>query len=266
MAEIIPTAEPFFFPGGKTGCLLIHGFAGTPKEMRWMGEDLHQRGYTVLAPRLPGHATRPADMVRTRVTDWLAAVEDGWHLLSGSVEQIFLVGLSMGGVLSLLMSTRLPVAGTIVMSTPYRLADDPRLKFTKPLSVFMPYLSKPPRSDDPGTGYFDQSLWDYHVSYPVNPLRSIAELQVLLIQMQAALPLIKTPILLVHSKNDTYVPQDSMPLLYEELGSADKTMLWIEGSGHVVTEEPPRWQVYQAAHEFIQRVSNAKHPTGSDGA
>ncbi|NTV37277.1 MAG: carboxylesterase, partial [Anaerolineaceae bacterium] len=53
------TAEPFLLPGGKVGCLLIHGFTGTPKEMRWWGEDLAGRGYTVLAPRLAGHATTP---------------------------------------------------------------------------------------------------------------------------------------------------------------------------------------------------------------
>jgi carboxylesterase len=256
MAEILPTAEPFFFPGGKTGCLLIHGFAGTPKEMRWMGEYLHQQGQTVLGIRLPGHATKPADMVRTRTADWLAAVEDGWHLLSGLVDEVFLVGLSMGGALALLMSTRLPVAGTIVMSTPYRLADDPRLKFTKALSVVMPYLPKPPRNDDdPSVGYFDKSLWDYHVSYPVNPVRSIAELQTLLAEMRAALPQIKTPVLLIHSKDDGYVVKDSLPSLYAAIGAADKTMLWIEGSGHVVTEEPPRGEVYQAANTFIQRVS-----------
>lgn len=257
MAEIIPTAEPFFFPGGKTGCLLVHGFAGTPKEMRWMGEYLNQQGYTVLGIRLPGHATRPEDMVRSRYTDWLAAVEDGWHLLSGLVDQVFLVGLSMGGVLSLLMSTRLRVAGTVVMSTPYKLPGDPRLKFAKAMSVFIPFLAKPPRSDDPGTGYFDQSLWDYHVSYPVNPLRSIAELLILLDEMRTALPQIKTPVLLIHSKDDAYVVKDSMPLLYGRIGATDKTMLWIEGSGHVVTEEPPRWEVYRAADDFIQRVSKS---------
>jgi carboxylesterase len=262
LTQFIPTAEPFFFPGGKTGCLLAHGFGGTPKEMRWMGEYLNQQGYTVLGIRLTGHATRPEDMARFHYTDWLASVEDGWHLLSGITDQIFLVGLSMGGVLSLLMSTRLPVAGTVVMSTPYKLPDDPRLKFAKALSLFVPFLAKPPRSDDPGTGYFDQSLWDYHVSYPVNPLRSIAELLLLLAEMRAALPQLKTPVLLIHSKDDTYVVKESMPLIYEHLGAVDKTMLWIEGSGHVVTEEPPRWQVYQAAHDFIQRVSKSAQPSG----
>ena len=68
MPQIIPTAEPFFFPGqgenARIGCLVTHGFTGAPKEMRWLGEYLHRQGYTVCGMRLAGHATRPADMVR----------------------------------------------------------------------------------------------------------------------------------------------------------------------------------------------------------
>ena len=109
MSQIIPTTEPFFLQGdsSKPACLLIHGFTGTPKEMRWMGEYLNQHGYTCLGVRLAGHATQPEDMVRSRWADWTASVEDGYNLLSGLTDDIFLVGLSMGGILSLLMSTRL---------------------------------------------------------------------------------------------------------------------------------------------------------------
>ncbi len=45
----------------KTGCLLLHGFTGTPKEMRMLGDSLASDGHTVLAPRLFGHATDPED-------------------------------------------------------------------------------------------------------------------------------------------------------------------------------------------------------------
>ena len=100
MSLVIPTAEPFFFRGGPTACLLIHGFTGAPKEMRWMGEYLAGQGYSVLGVRLAGHATKPADLIRTRWQDWLASVEDGYHLLQGDCAQIFVCGLSMGGILS----------------------------------------------------------------------------------------------------------------------------------------------------------------------
>src|SRR6185503_15479003 len=115
MPHIIPTAEPFFFLGdpSKPACLLIHGFTGTPKEMRGMGEYLHQQGYTCLGIRLAGHATDPEDMIRSNWTDWTASVEDGYQLLYGVAHTIFLAGLSMGGVLALLMSTRLAVKGIV---------------------------------------------------------------------------------------------------------------------------------------------------------
>src|SRR5512134_1587597 len=132
MSQIIPTAEPFFFPGdsSKPACLLVHGFTGTPKEMRWMGEFLNGHGYTCLGVRLAGHATHPEDMIRSRYTDWIGSVEDGYHLLRGVTDKIFLVGLSMGGDLALLLSTRLAqrVRGVVAMSTPYKLPDDPRLR------------------------------------------------------------------------------------------------------------------------------------------
>ena len=123
--QTIQTAEPFFLPGSRTGILLIHGFTGTPKEMRWMGEYLNRElGFTCLGVRLAGHATRPKDMVRSRWTDWTASVEDGYNLLRGAVDNIYLVGLSMGGALSLLMSTRLNVKGIVTISAPYMMPDE----------------------------------------------------------------------------------------------------------------------------------------------
>src|SRR5262245_26388061 len=113
MSQIIPTAEPFLFLGdaSKPACLLVHGFTGVPKEMRLLGEYLNQHGHTCLGVRLTGHATVPEDMIRSRYTDWMASVEDGYHLLRGVTQRIFLVGLSMGGALSLLMASRLDVKG-----------------------------------------------------------------------------------------------------------------------------------------------------------
>jgi carboxylesterase len=257
MPQIIPTAEPFFFPGGRTGCLLVHGFTGAPKEMRWMGEYLAREGFSTLGVRLTGHATRPQDMARSRYTDWIASVEDGYHLLSGAADRIYLVGLSMGGVLALLMASRLPVKGLVAMSTPYKLPDDPRLPYAKYLALLKPYLPKNARGLPPDTGWFDKAAWKEHISYPENPLRSITELVLLLDEMRHALPAVRVPALLVHSHDDNYVVKDSMQSIYRDLGTADKTTLWVEGSGHVIPREPAREQVFRAAAEFIRRVEHS---------
>jgi len=261
MTQIIPTAEPFFFLGdrSKPACLLIHGFTGTPKEMRWMGEYLHEKGFTCLGVRLAGHATDPEDMIRSHWTDWIASVEDGYSLLRSFNDNIFLIGLSMGAVLSLLMSTRLKVRGVVAISTPYKLPDDPRLRHIEWISKIVAYMPK--SNEEPGAGWFDKEVWKDHVSYPQNPVRSIGELNKLLGEMRAALPKVNVPVLLIHSRDDKYVLPQNMEMTYADLLTAsDKTKLYVTGSGHVVTRDAARHQVFESALEFLRRVEPQFEP------
>jgi carboxylesterase len=255
MPQIIPTAEPFLFLGdaSKPACLLVHGFTSSPKEMRLLGEYLNQHGYTCLGLRNAGHATQPEDMIRSNYTDWIATVEDGYHLLHGISGNIFLVGLSMGGTLSLLMSTRLEVRGVVAMSAPYKLPDDPRLRHIELIARAVPFMPK--SNEAPGASWFDKQAWKEHVSYPQNPVRSIGELNKLLGELRTALPEVKVPVLLIHSKDDTYVLPENMESIFAGLVNApDKTKLYIRGSGHVVTRDAARHQVFEHVLEFIQRV------------
>lgn len=259
MPQIIPTAEPFLFLGdpSKPACLLIHGFTGTPKEMRWMGEYLNQRGFTCLGIRLSGHATHPEDMIPSKYTDWIASVEDGYHLLSSITDNIYIVGLSMGGNLALLMSSRLEVKGVVGMSTPYALPRDYPIWFLQTASIFVKF--RPKSSDKPGSSWFDKDAYQEHISYPRNPVRSTAELKKLILEMRAALPKVDVPVLLMHSKNDTYVLPENMEHIYAGLVNAqDKTKLYIMRSGHVVTRDAAREQVFQYAVEFIQRIEASR--------
>ena len=154
-----------------------------------MGEFLNQQGYTCLGIRLAGHATDPEDMIRTRWSDWAASVEDGYQILRRVSDTIFLIGLSMGGSLSLLMSTRLNVKGVVAMSTPYKLPDDPRLRYLDLIARAVPFMPK--SHEAPGASWFDKEAWKGHISYPQNPVRSIGELNKLLGEMRAALPNVK---------------------------------------------------------------------------
>jgi carboxylesterase len=259
MAQIIPTAEPFFFHGkgdnARIGCLLTHGFTGTPKEMRWLGEYLNKEDYTVCGIRLAGHATQPEDMIRSRYDDWLASVEDGYNMLCSCTDRIFLLGLSMGGILSLITASRFPVWGVVAMSTPYKLPDDPRLKYIRMLSKIMPYIPK--GKNEPGSDWFDKAAFAQHVAYPQNPVRSIGELNELMAVMRGCLSQVKAPVLLIYSQDDDYIVKGSMDCIYDGLGSQDKQKVWVKGGGHVVTEEPTRTVVFKAACDFIRRVSGA---------
>ena len=250
---IIPKAEPFFFPGEKTGCLLVHGFTGTPKEMRWLGEFLAHKGYSVLGVRLTGHATRVQDMKRSRWQDWLACVEDGYHLLSGISDRIFVIGLSLGGVLSLTFASGrhnpIPtLTGIVVMSSPYFIPTNPILaRLIKPISLIMPYRAKGPGD------WRDQKAQNVHICYPVDPTRAGSELRDLLIEMRASLPSVTCPVQMIYSKDDQAVtPQAGhADHIYQALGSQNKRLIWIEGSGHNITCDLQRHSVFEMVAKFI---------------
>ena len=245
---IIPTAEPFFFPGGSTGVLLVHGFTGAPKEMRWMGEYLHEQGYSVLGVRLAGHATQMEDLNHVKWSDWLNSVEDGYHILKGASEKIVIAGLSMGGILSLLFAANFEVSGVIAMSTPYALPPDPRLRLLRWLWRVYPYAPK----DEPD--WKDSTPAQDHIDYPKYPTKAILALKGLVEQMQRVLPEVHVPALLMHSRQDKNVPPENMELIYKQLGSQDKSMLWLENSGHVIVRDAEKARVFRAAEAFIRRV------------
>ncbi len=249
---VMQGADPFFFPGGPTGCLLIHGFTGTPREMRWMGEYLSKKGYTVLGIRLAGHATSPEDMRHSTWRDWVASVEDGITLLKNATRKVYTIGLSMGGALSLIAASRFPIDGAVAISTPYDMPSDWRLPFIKPLSVIIRNVPKgQPDWQNP------EAAAD-HAEYLYYPSRSILQLRALLTVMRSGLADIKIPVLLFHSKMDKSIDPSNLVRIFSDLGTNDKTKLLVEKSGHVIVREPDRELVFKTTVDFIRRVNKLK--------
>jgi len=253
--EIMKGGEPFFFAGGDDGVLLVHGFTGTPFEMRWLGEQLAAQGYTVLGIRLTGHATQQQDMIRARFQDWIANVEDGYHLLRKSCSRLYVGGLSMGGVLSLHSAAELPWQGVFSLSAPIE-SPDTRLATFRPV---LPLLSKVWRFSAKGKpDWADLQLAEDHLEYPTHPVRAAVELDMLLAKMRKNLLRIKIPVLLVHSRSDRVVSWRHAERILQRIASEDKRLVLLEKSGHGITRDVEREQVLQEILTFL------RHSSGKD--
>mgnify|MGYP005810980815 CR=1 FL=1 len=245
----IPSAEPFLHAGDRVGCLLLHGFSGTPYEMRPLGDYLASQGHTVLGMRLAGHATDPTDLSRVQWRDWLASVEDGLNLLKGVSDQQIVIGLSMGGVLTLLAAAHYPVTAMVTLSAPFELPGDWRLNFLPVIKIFMPYA----KNEGPQTD--EEVKTEDHPAYLRVSTRAADELKGLVREMQVALPFVHVPALLLQARHDGVIPAESMDSIYQRLGTPDKQEIWIENGGHVITLGPDRQVAFEAIGQFVNRVT-----------
>ena len=256
---IRPGAEPYFFSRGPQACLIVHGFNSSTRENREMGQWLADQGFTVLGIRLPGHATTPADMRRVRWTDWLAAVEDGYSILKDSVDTVFIMGQSLGGVLTMTAASTLHFDGVISISTPFGLVKGWQLLFARPglikfLSFFIRDIKKPPLTDNPGE--LDERAPGVDLDpYPRYVTRALAEVLELVEEMRAGLPNITAPVLFIQGRHDAVVEKNAMQLFGERIASTHIESLWLENTGHVVTLSEEREIAFQAIAEFIRSNS-----------
>ncbi len=226
--------------------LLIHGFGGSPPEMRGLGEFLAARGLGVLGVRLAGHGTTPEDMAHTGWRDWVATAEEGLHRLDAQCRQVFLAGLSMGGLITLYLAARYPVSGAVVMSTPTHFEGDWRIPLVPLLKHLIRWYTPPDMSD-----LADLTAQDRIWTYRRIPGRCIDELFQLMHRVRRELPDVRVPLLVMHGRRDMAAPPSSAQEIYDRVGATDKSLVWLERSGHCITEDIERREVWQRVYEFI---------------
>ena len=111
LQKIIDGNSPFEFepvgryPAGKKkpyrrGVLLIHGLTDSPYFMRHLAVFFQENGFRVMTVLLPGHGTRPGDLLEVRWQEWAKTVAYGTDRLAAEVDEVYLAGFSAGGTLS----------------------------------------------------------------------------------------------------------------------------------------------------------------------
>jgi carboxylesterase len=250
---IVPDAEPFLLRGGPIGCLLVHGFSSSPEEMRWLGDDLARRGHTVLGIRLAGHGTFPGDLARTRWQDWMVSIEEGLAILGGMSELSFVIGLSLGGMATLLAAAHYPMTGAVAMSTAF-------LRFPRRMVLAMRllrWLRPVVRKGVEAHPVFGKRREADYPAYSQYPTRILLEVDKLQESMRTSLASVNIPVLLIHSRKDAWVPVENAQLVHDHLGTEDKELQLLEGFDHAIVRDPQRLEAFEVVAGFVERVAAA---------
>jgi len=119
-----PEHQPFFWRG-QNGCaaLLVHGFPGTPAEMRALGQVLHNLNWTVQGLLLPGFGPQFDQLTHSRQRDWQEAVQTALTNLQREHATVLLIGNSMGAALALQVAAVQPPSALLLFAPFWRSAN-----------------------------------------------------------------------------------------------------------------------------------------------
>lgn len=240
-----PGCEAFAYEGGDVGALMVHGFTGSPFSMRPWGEYLADNGLTVLGPRLPGHGTRWQEMNLTRWQDWYGEVERGFDKLRGRCDQVFVMGLSMGGTLTLRLAEERgdDIAGLVTVN--------PSLLTLRKDAKLLPYVSRVvPSLKAVGDDIKKPGITEH--AYDRTPLRAAASLAQLWKLVTADLGKVTQPLLTFRSADDHLVEPASGALLLSAVGSDDVREVVLENSYHVATLDHDADLIFRESLEFVR--------------
>ncbi len=244
-------AEPFSFQGNDVGVLVVHGFTGSTQSIRYLGEGLHRRfGFSVVAPRLPGHGTSPDDMEATSYLDWMGEVERALRELARRSRRVFVTGLSMGGTLTLNLAARFPdlVHAIAPIASAAGLTSN---GFANVLT-----LNPGPRRV-PGIGSDIKAPGVTEVAYHEVPVASLREVIILVSLTRDLLHKVVCPTLVIHAHEDHVVPAVNAMQVVKTIKSDDIRLLWLRNSYHVATLDNDRDLIVERVGGFFAEIANA---------
>jgi len=232
-------------PGGPSGCLLLHGFSGSPLEMVPLADALAEEGWTVSVARLAGHGTSPRDLAGMRWEEWFDSARAAYRALAVRCDRIAVIGLSMGGALGLLLAADEHAAAVVTISTPIRVHPlwvRASLAAARVLPLAPVLFRLGPR---------ERQMRGYISPYTQIPLGGTHEVDRLLEAVRAALPAVRSPLLVIQGRRDWVIPRESGRQIAALAGAA-ATLEWLPRSGHVATLDRDRLALAQTVRDFLR--------------
>jgi len=211
----------------RFGVLALHGFTSHVACVADLRFALDEMGVPYRFPIMRGHGTTWEDLKRVKAADWYADAEAALMDLLTECRRVFVVGLSMGGLVTLDLAMKHPknVAGIVTVAA--------ALKFQDKLAFLSPLLAKVASSWPSPKAYHDKALEKQrNRNYPKFATDSFAELYRYARHIEENLSFVHCPALILHSKVDQVIQPQAAQIIHDRISSTSKKLVWFEKSGH----------------------------------
>jgi carboxylesterase len=178
------------------------------------------------------------EMNHTTWRDWLSAAENTLLELMDTYDKVFILGESMGGLLTLYLAAHYPsLLGAMVFAPAIKIRN---LWLTKFIWRFKPLIKKgKPNPQIPQQSY---------ASFPLRAAASLLDLQRI---VKNHLKKIKIPVIIFQGKLDDTIDPMGALYAYEHIRHEDKDFVYLEESSHIILLDKQLPVVQQICHDFI---------------
>jgi carboxylesterase len=243
-------AEPVFVARRRKAFLIFHGWCASAQSMHYLRDGIAAAGYSVLTPTLPGHGTSSEDMARGGPREWIIAARRAAQLLGRHFDEIHLMGVSMGGALTLQLAALEPnlFTSATTLNAPV---------FLRQMKMAVEVLSG--ADDDPLTPWSEPTYLgpeQPELTYEKRMRKSGVDLFAMSALAKELLTSVRTPLLVIHSVKDPVVPKECASEIVANVSSEKIKTVWLDNSYHISHLDLDRDEVVRQMLSFAEQVSS----------
>jgi len=226
----------------KIGVLCLHGFTGGAYEIKSFSDYLEQHTeWTIYVPILSGHGEK-LNLDLFTAEHWLMDAEIAYKRLLREVDEIFIVGFSMGGVIAMYLALRYKVKALVLLSPAARYIRTKQ--FAIDLNELLIDAIQGEYKENEFFKRYERKLVDV-------PVASFKEFTRLVHKVSPYYEKIKVPICIVQGDKDELVPYTTASYLYHKVASTKKLLITSPGGKHLICycEDAEKW--FQQVLDFL---------------
>ena len=221
---ISPKAHSIVYEkGNRKAVLFLHGFPASPVLYENAAKMFSEEGYDVFAPLIPTFASDMEKFTETNFTEWYDFIAKKYEELERKYEEVYVIGVSMGGSMTLKIAEDYRPSGIAVIAAPVTynsflrdgIISDWHFYIARFLGLFTKSIGAKAVTGRPESHDGDENWIGYDGAFIHQSISFIYNLKTI----RKNLRKVVSPAILIHDKGDRTVPFKNQEIIRKGISS-----------------------------------------------